>query len=173
MGNVRWKHEGELQVEALIEALRSHPSLPAGGSRQALRLKVREGDRAPDFVFEFVPNRLMPLHTLRGHAVDLVFWTSWAEPSLLELAHAAARSGEASNGRKLVLAINDGEAVEHAREVFERHGVAATLVPDPDRRIARLYGIHCWPTTVSIDERGRVWDVQMGRTHENAPAGRI
>jgi len=164
MGNVQWRRDGELNAEALSAAIREHPSAPRRPEYHPLALKVREGDRAPDFVFEFLPGRRMPLHTLRGRPIDLVFWTSWAEPSLLELRLLDRRRDDPSRDRTLVLAINDGEAVTDAREVFEQHGFAATFVPDPERQISRLYGVHCWPTTISLDERGRVWDFQMGRS---------
>ena len=33
---------------------------------------------------------------------------------------------------------------------------------DPEGEIARRFGIIVWPTTVTIDARGRIADVEMG-----------
>src|SRR5437016_654687 len=96
----------------------------------------------------------------------MIFWTSWAAPSLLELQRLARRSVSVGERSALVLAINDGEPPAHARAVFERQGVDATFVPDPERKIAGLYRVHCWPTTISVDGRGRVSAIHMGRSHE-------
>jgi hypothetical protein len=43
-------------------------------------------------------------------------------------------------------------------------------VQDADQRIARMYGVHCWPITISIDARGLVGHVQFGLSPERAAA---
>jgi hypothetical protein len=41
-------------------------------------------------------------------------------------------------------------------------GLTLPLVQDFDQRIARDYGVRCWPTTVTLDPEGRVEHVQFG-----------
>ena len=136
----------------------------AGGRRRyhPVSVAVGPGDRAPDFRFEFAPGHLTPLRRLRRQSATLVFWTSWAEPSLQELRRVEGLCADASDLEPLVLAINDGESPEHARAVFQANGFRSRLVVDPERAIARAYGVHCWPTTIEIGAHNRIWSVQLG-----------
>jgi hypothetical protein len=103
------------------------------------------------------------LRRLRRQPIALVFWTSWAEPSLAQLRYVERRA----DGNTMVLAINDGEDAHNTAEFFRREGFTSHLVTDPERAIAGAYGVHCWPTTVSIEGHGRVWNIEMGASHHD------
>lgn len=60
------------------------------------------------------------------------------------------------------MCVNDGEDPEVATKALQRAGIDLHLVPDPDRRISRAYGISCWPTVVHVDRAGRIADVRFG-----------
>jgi peroxiredoxin len=165
MGMRTWQHVGALDTEHLATIFREHVVAAGPICYQPLALTIRVGDRAPDFSFEFAHERRMPLRRLRGRPVLLVFWTSWAEPSVRELRDLMRRYGERSADVPVILAINDGEDPAHAMEVFERQGISFGFVPDPTRKVARLYGVHCWPTTIVLDAAGRITTIQMGRSH--------
>jgi hypothetical protein len=59
----------------------------------------------------------------------------------------------------------DGQSCPHL-EIAREHKLAFAMIPDPDRRIARQYGVNCWPTIVSINENGLVDFVHSGITHK-------
>lgn len=170
LGHVRWQHRGRLDVERLAAALREHAVTGGPLRYHPMSLAVQPGDRAPDFRLELAPGHGVPLRRLRRQPMTLVFWTSWAEPSLAELRRVEAPGRAAARPERLVVAINDGEEPEHACEVFRRNGFTSHLVTDPEREIARAYGVHCWPTTVDIEGHGRIWNVQLGSAHHHESA---
>jgi hypothetical protein len=112
---------------------------------------------------------------LRDQPVLLNFWKSASTASMSELRHlqdvVARESGSQS---PFVVAIGDGEGPDDvARMEFGRRGRIA-LVPEPDRQVARQYGVNCWPTTIAIDRRGRIEGGRFGmssRRHRSRPAG--
>ncbi len=82
----------------------------------------------------------------------------------------------------LILAIEDGNDEELARNIAGSEEEAVIVVSDPERQIARAYGVTMWPTIVFLDAGGIVRDVRLGlieedeldapgRDKEEAPAG--
>jgi peroxiredoxin len=168
-GDVAWRHEGPVDKEALAPVLKK--TLAAGKpiNLRLMRLTLRIGQPAPDFLFELAPHRQLTLRKLAGRPVVLVFWRSASKPSLEAVRDAAGGAGtKAAAGRSgrpaaVVLAINDGDSPEAAKRAATEAGPAATFVPDPKRRISSAYGVSVWPTTVRIDAAGLVREMQYGR----------
>jgi peroxiredoxin len=69
-----------------------------------------------------------------------------------------------------VLAINDGEDPAIAKKVAAEHKFSAVLVTDPERAIARAYGVSLWPTIVFLDAFGLVRQVRFGRVSSQPSA---
>ena len=171
-GQCAWQHEGSVDAAAIAAALKEH-AVAGGRSRlQLLRPKLQPGDRAPDALFEYEHGERIALRKLAGRAVALNFWKSWSAPCIEELGHLQRLHDRA--GRHLVIvAINDGEDPECVDEIRRTHHLTLTLVSDPERKIAALYDVSCWPTTVWIDATGVVNRVQLGVTsdaHEHTAA---
>lgn len=161
-GNRVWRHEGQLDIEALAAALRKHLA-PGGFVRpRMLGLSVRIGRRAPNFLFEVAPGRALTLRKLGGRPAVLVFWKSSSKPSLEAVRDLQETSREAGGRVPVVLAINDGETAQLAKKVAPENRFTATLVADPQRRIARAYGVSIWPTTVFLDASGLVRKIRYG-----------
>lgn len=154
----------------LDRALRAH-LVPARGPRFRFRgAGTPVGRAAPDFAFEYAPGERLALRRLRGRPVLLVFWKSWSAPCLAELRRLQSHRAAAERGRLLILAVNDGQDPAVVDAVRREEGLAITLVPDSSGRIARLYGITGWPTTVYIDARGHVRGVQHGHLRARSRA---
>jgi peroxiredoxin len=159
-GEVVWQHSGVPGDKELAAAFREHLT-PAVRRPWALLPVVRPGERAPDVLLRDARGRLLALRKLRGRRALLLFWKSWSEPCLreldrLELLHRQAR------GDLSIVAVNDGEELKQVEQVRQARGLTYLVVPDPKRAIARRYGVSCWPTSVSIDARGRVEGVFQG-----------
>jgi len=91
----------------------------------------------------------------RGRAVLLNFWASWCEPCRAEmpsLQQAAALHGA---DKLLVLAINFKEKPASALQFAERAGITLPVLLDVDGQAARRWGVQIFPTTLTIDRRGR------------------
>jgi peroxiredoxin len=161
-GESVWQHAGLLDVATLRAAFDQHLT-PSGPLRHLqFALSVRVDGPAPDFLFPYAANRRMALRTLRGRRVVVSFWTSWSEPSLAELSQLQKLGGQGDQPPPVVLAVNDGEEPQFAEKFLRQAGLSLPFVPDPDRRIAKAFGVSCWPTTVTIDEQGIVRRIQFG-----------
>ncbi len=160
-GEFVWKQEERLDVEELTAAMDEH-CLPAPPPRTLpLRLTVRPGERALDAQFE--EGHDLAISRLRGQRVLLNFWQSWSAPCIRELRR-LQRLHEAGNA-PVILAVNGGEERTVLAETRRQHNLSFTLIPDPGQWIARLYGVQCWPTTVSINPDGIVDRIQFGVAH--------
>jgi peroxiredoxin len=166
-----WKQQGEMSPAALAAALDQH-LLPTPPPRsRPLRLTVRPGDRALDALLDDDEGQTLALRRFRGERVSLHFWQSWSAPCIRELRR-LQRLRDGSARPPVVIAVNGGEAREVIAETRRQNDLTFTLVHDSDRRITRLYGVRCWPTTVSIDADGIVERIQFGAAHEHAAEGR-
>jgi peroxiredoxin len=71
----------------------------------------------------------------------------------------------------LIVAFHGGKERNILDAIRKQHELPFTLVQDTDQRIARMYGVRCWPTTISIDADGLVSHVQFGLSPERKEAG--
>ena len=160
-GKVAWKHEGALTQKTLHDALSKHLATVQNVPLQLASLRVRVGQGAPNFLFEYSPGRQLPLSKLNGKPVVLVFWRSSSRPSIEAVRDMQAAAGSAKE-KAIVLAINDGESADIARAVAAENGFTATLVTDPERAISRAYGVELWPTIVNVERSGVVGGIRFG-----------
>jgi peroxiredoxin len=162
-GEIAWRDAGPLQARALADALDRYGSIGRRGRGRLLRLSARPGEPAPD-----VP----PLRRLCGQRALLMFWKSWSRPCLAELQR-LQRLHEGPDGQgRVILALGDGENAERVQEIARRYGLRFTLVPDPKSELAKRFRVHCWPTTVWIDEQGLVQRAHFGATPDDRASGR-
>lgn len=162
LGEFVWKQEERMDIEALAAALDEY-CLPAPAPRTLpLRLTAQPGERALDAVFE--EGHVLALNRLRGRHVLLNFCQSWSAPCLRELDR-LQRLQEEGERAPMVLVVNGDEERTPLEEVCRQHNFNFTLIHDAGKRIARLYGVHCWPTTVSINPDGIVDRIQFGVAH--------
>jgi peroxiredoxin len=163
-----WKHEGDADAKVLAGALDEHlTAAPARGARP-LRLAVSPGERAPDVLFGDDRGNHIRLRYLRGRAVLLNFWQPWSAPSIKELGRLEQLHKEAGGRAPFIVAFNGGKERKTLGEIRKQHGLSFVLSHDSDQRVARAYGVRCWPTTVSINADGLVDHVQFGITHTHA-----
>jgi len=161
-----WKHEGEPDPAVLAAALNQHlVPTPAPGFRP-LQLAVSVGDPAPDAVFADEDGNEFALHRLRGGDVLLNFWQSWSAPCREELGR-LQRLHEAGREAPFIVAFHGGKNSDALGEIRKRLRLSFPLVQDSQQRIARQYGVRCWPTTISVGADGRVEHVQFGIAHEH------
>jgi peroxiredoxin len=163
-GGVVWKHEGEADPATLTAALDKHLVPTPAPPFRLLRLVVSVGDAAPDAVFADEDGNEFALHRLRGRDVLLNFWQSWSAPCLKELGR-LERVHQAGKDRPFIVAFHGGKNSDALGEIRKRLGLSFPLVQDSQQRIARQYGVRCWPTTISVGADGRVEHVQFGIAH--------
>ena len=162
-GKVTWRHNGEIDRQALGAALRQNLE---GGKPIGVRVLgsgVRVGQPPPNLLFEYTPGATLTLRKLSGRTAVLIFWKTSSQESIDAVRD--AQSDETTGVQPpVVIAINDGCAVDAARRAAADHGLSASLVTDPDRQISRAYGVTVWPTIIELDDAGIVRRIQYGRT---------
>jgi peroxiredoxin len=161
-GAIRWEDDGPLDPAKLGRVL--DKQLESGGtvSWRPLRSAVAASDPAPDAPLRLGEGRELAVRRLRGESAVLCFWTSCSEPSikqLRELREALKSDGE---DRPYVLGIGDGESPQQVAELAKQEQLPFPLVPDPERSIARRYGISSWPATVQVSPQGTVVAADLG-----------
>ena len=62
------------------------------------------------------------------------------------------------------MVVVDGATAREADALMNDLGMDAVTVPDPSGAITDRFGVAVWPTTISIDEKGRVSDIETGFT---------
>jgi peroxiredoxin len=166
-----WKHEGATDPKVLAAALDGH-LVPAPAPRsRPLRLAVRPGDRAPDAVFEDDRGQRFAVHRLCGQEALFNFWQSWSAPCIKELRRLQELHARAGERAPLIVAFHGGKDGSVLDRIRKQHKLQFPLVQDADQRIARMYGVHCWPTTISINASGRVGHAQFGLSPAHKEAG--
>jgi peroxiredoxin len=95
----------------------------------------------------------------------LNFWQSWSAPCLTELCR-LQRLHQAGREAPFIVAFHGGKNSKALDEIRKRLGLSFPLVQDLQQRIARQYGVRCWPTTIMVDAEGRVEHVQFGVCHD-------
>lgn len=164
-----WSHEGEPAPAELAAALEEH-LLPAPAPRaRPLRLAVAPGDLAPDLLFADDRGNHIRLRGLRGRAVLLNFWQPWSAPSIKELVRLEQLQKGGGAQAPFIVAFHGGKERKTLGEVRRQYGLSFVLSHDPDQRTARLYGVRCWPTTISVNADGLINHVQFGVMHDHTP----
>jgi peroxiredoxin len=161
-GELVWSHKGQLDAASLTAALDQHVTAhPRRLRSRAVGLAVHAGGPAPEVLLNDERGSGLAVARLRGQRVLLMFWKSCSRPCLAELSrlqHVYDRGGQRA---PVIYAIGDGETPERIAEIARAHQLRFTLVSDADRRIARRYGVNCWPTMLSINE-GLIDAVHVG-----------
>jgi peroxiredoxin len=121
----------------------------------------------PEFPFRVDHGAELSLRRLRGRRFAVCFWTSWSEPSITQLRE-FSRAYKAEGGvRPLILAVGDGVSAERSAELAHAEDLQFPVLPDPERKISRWFGVGCWPSTVWIGSTMRVEAVNFGLTGGN------
>jgi peroxiredoxin len=170
-GELVWKHEGRLNADRVAAALDEH-LLPALAPRSVLmRLAAQPGERAPDAFFRDDEGGCVTLRRLRGQPVLLNFWKSWSKPCMRELRRLQTLQEQGSGRAPVIMAINGGEDHAAFTDVRCQSNLTFRVIPDRNQSIGELYGVQCWPTTVSINQEGIIDRIQFGLPHETRETG--
>lgn len=99
---------------------------------------------------------------LKGRAVLLNFWASWCEPCRAEMPTLQQVGDVYGPDKLLVLAINFKEPAMRALRFATTTGVSLPILLDLDGAVAKSTGVRVFPTTLTIDARGRPRDRVQG-----------
>jgi len=98
-----------------------------------------------------------------GQVVLLNFWATWCAPCREELPTLETLHQELGDEGLAIVGVNvDPGGEERAVRFAEQAGLSFQILPDPEQRVARSYGVLGYPTTVVIDRSGRIALSELG-----------
>jgi thioredoxin-dependent peroxiredoxin len=149
---------------------------------KAIELKLKEGDKAPDFTADTNAGEELSLRDLRGQAVVLYFYPKDDTPGCTKQACGIRDAYEDfREAGAVVLGVSPDPVKSHVKFV-KKFELPFTLLADEDKAIANAYGV--WGeksfmgrkymgnhrVTFLIDENGkiaRIWPAVKPETHAN------
>jgi len=129
------------------------------GQARALCLEV--GDVAPDFTIDDIEGKPVKLSDYRGKVVFLAFWASWCPRCMEELAFLQGLYTGLSKDL-VVLAVNQETQNLSATHVAKLKaeitglGIQFPILLDKDLEVWKAYCINALPTSVILDQEGKV-----------------
>lgn len=124
------------------------------------RLRAPElPDEAPAFSLQDLEGNVVSLTDLRGRQVVLNFWATWCGPCRVEIPSFSRFARDNPEIAVLGIAV-DGTREELARAAEDLGIDYPVLIGTPE--IVRRYGASTVPTTVVVDEEGRVKTAHVG-----------
>jgi thiol-disulfide isomerase/thioredoxin len=125
---------------------------------------------APDFELNRLDGSPVSLSSLRGRTLILNFWATWCGPCRLEmplLQQVQQQYGE----QVVVLTVNHDEPPEVVQGFVDELNLDLNVLLDPQARVAGLYKVRGFPSTVFIDPEGVIRYVHIGLLSEGALRG--
>lgn len=118
---------------------------------------------APVFEANTLDGRLLRLDRSLNKPVVLNFWATWCEPCIVEI----PRLQDAyESDDVLVVGINGGEDPAYLQDWTQAYNISFPIVIDQYGELQRLYRVRGFPTTLFIDEQGRVQKIVEGLVTE-------
>ena len=106
-----------------------------------------------------VEGERVDLSSFRGRVVLVNFWGSWCDPCRREL----PRLVEAEQAGTAVVGVAVEDSRRRAREMLAEYGATWPSADDPDRKIARQWGVGGgFPVTFAVDPAGVVRGSHIG-----------
>lgn len=96
------------------------------------------------------------LATYRGHVVLMNLWASWCTPCREEMPDLERLYASERAKGLVVLGVDQGESATAAGAFARTHGVTFPILLDADQRYGRAYAAVGLPTTIVVDEAGRI-----------------
>jgi thiol-disulfide isomerase/thioredoxin len=124
------------------------------------------GFSAPDFELEDINGKTWQLSDQQGKVTLLNFWATWCAPCRLEMPVIQERA-EQYPSQLSVLAINFDESPDKVRNFVDELGLRFAVLLDPGAKVQDLYQVRGYPTSIFVDEMGKVRIQHIGILSED------
>lgn len=122
-------------------------------------------DEALDFTLPTLGDGALTLSDFRGEVVVLNFWATWCAPCIVEVPEFVAVQEMLGDRGVTVVGVSQDmgpEAFEEVADFAERLHVNYPLALDVDLEVGRAYRVTSLPTTMVIDQDGRIRSRKVG-----------
>ncbi|RWZ58732.1 redoxin domain-containing protein [Halobacillus fulvus] len=123
---------------------------------------LQKGQLAPDFTLSTLDGGEVTLSEFKGEKVMLNFWATWCPPCRAEMPD-MEKFHEQHDIKVLAVNLTDSESSERKVEEFvDEYNLSFTVLMDTQADVKAQYQIIPVPTSIFIDEEGRVQSVVKG-----------
>lgn len=130
------------------------------------RAGVFPGDVAPDFRLTTLEDRTATLREHRGHRVLLNFFASWCQPCRDEMPGVQAQAEKHARHDWVVLGVDVMETREAAAAFRDEFGLTFPILLDDYGWVTLTYQVTGTPTSLFIDQAGRIVERRVGYMDE-------
>ena len=125
--------------------------------------EVKVGQSAPAFTVKTLAGKTFRLKDARGKVVLLDFWGVACPPCKIQMP-ALQRWHEQYAGRGMVVVGIEamGTETKAIRKALKERGVTYPVASDTGNRLMTLYGVTAHPTTILIDQEGKIVHIEVG-----------
>ena len=126
---------------------------------------AKVGDRAADFTLPALDGSKVKLSDLKGNVVLIDFWASWCAPCRKELPALDALARSYSDAKKpvVILAVGVDKERGNAEKLLGSLKIGSLRVLlDPDGKVPSAYDVPTMPTSIIVDAKGLVREVNAG-----------
>ncbi|WLR48051.1 redoxin domain-containing protein [Halobacillus litoralis] len=151
-------YEGETQ-DPVAEG---EKMIAEGAATEEVDIGLEKGQQAPDFTLKTLSGEEVSLSDYRGEKVMINFWATWCPPCRAEMPDMQEFS---QNEDIQVLAVNLTEteaSVQGVRDFVDEFGLTFPILLDKDVSVANQYEVNPVPTSVFVDEEGKISSVMLG-----------
>lgn len=120
-------------------------------------------EQAVDFTLMTLHDEALSLSAFEGKRVMLNFWATWCGPCREEMSHMQKAYDQHSDAAIIAVNMTDQDYGKTRVQSFvEEYRLTFPVVLDEAGDVAKLYGVIAVPTTIFIDEQGRITDRVSG-----------
>lgn len=121
------------------------------------------GEKALNFTLLDLDGNPVSLSDFEGQPVIINFWATWCAPCRIEMPELQAAYETYQNEGLVILALNQDESADLAREYFVGEmGLTFTALLDDNSAISTAFGIFGLPTTFFLDAEGIITVIHRG-----------
>lgn len=124
---------------------------------------LRVGDQARDFRLDTLTRDRFYLNQYRGQVVVLAFWATWCSSCKQELMALKTLPEVSSPNHLMVASIcTNPESLDSVKAIARSLDISYPVLLDTGANVFRQYNLRGYPTTVIIDQQGRVSFIRAG-----------
>lgn len=143
----------------------SQPTSSASPAAQA-PVVLQNGAIAPDFQLASLSGDDVSLSDYRGSVVVVNMWATWCPPCRAEMPDIHRVYQRYADQGLVVLALNEQEDATIANAFITENELTFPVLLDINGDVAELYSVRSFPTTIVLDQNGRIQHVQVGAITE-------
>ncbi|ANU20645.1 thiol-disulfide oxidoreductase [Planococcus plakortidis] len=127
---------------------------------------LQVGDWAPDFALTDLNGEQHQLSEYKGQGVFVNFWGTWCKPCEKEFPLMEKQYQVYKDQGVEILAVNIAQSDYEVRQFAEQRNLTFPIVIDKDKSVMEAYNIRPLPTTLLVNQEGKIEKIITGEMSE-------